>query len=505
MKQLKTLFAAGCTLFALSCQKSNVTDTASPNRSSGARSKAVQSYVILSRTNSVSQQLLAQATAAGTVTASLPELGIILANSTDPAFAANLKKLSEVQNVVPDIRMNWLPSEELKTSSRVVTESDIHAEAQQTGEPSKDATLYTSAGLGLSGTNPYVPWQWSLQAVNAKEAFTHGYKGSGATVAVLDAGFHLENPDLSPNIADAVSFVPTEPAQAGAAWSHGTHVAGIVAAADNNWGVSGIAPAARLLLVKVLDDEGNGSFGWLIEGVYYAATHGANIINMSLGATISRDGKFTDADGNPDHDAKSIQDLIVALNRAFQFAKANDVLSIAAAGNEGEYITGQGQGSHYPSACADVLAVAATGPINWVLDTYPQYYSASFYTPASFTNYGTSLISFAAPGGNISDKSYGNVVSFGSGSTGYIQLPIYGFDFVLSDATTTGLIWAAGTSQATPAVSGVAALIAGKYNGKISPAQLTSKLKASSTDLGPSGRDAYYGWGYVNAGAAVQQ
>ena len=72
-------------------------------------------------------------------------------------------------------------------------------------------------------------------------------------------------------------------------FNHGTHVAGIIAAADNSWGVIGVAPHAEIVAVKVLsEDTGSGEFSWINAGIVYAANNGADVINMSLGATFEQ-------------------------------------------------------------------------------------------------------------------------------------------------------------------------------------------------------------------------
>ena len=263
------------------------------------------------------------------------------------------------------------------------------------------------------------------------------------------------------------------------AFSHGTHVSGIIAASDNNIGVAGIAPAAKLMLVKVLGDNGSGAFSWIIQGVYYAANEGADVINMSLGGLLPRNGQFIDNNGTPNDptddvkvsETKEVQDLITSLNRAFQYARKKGSLAIVAAGNDGIYITGQGQGTFYPANCVDVVTIAANSPNDWALNE-----NTSLFVPSSYTNYGSSLISLAGPGGDF-DASTTPATVIG------ITRPSYVFDMVLSAGSSTGYSWAAGTSMACPAASGVAALLVGKYNGDISTSQLESKLKSSAVDF----------------------
>jgi subtilisin family serine protease len=488
-------------LLLASCKKTALisSEVISPEieRSSTSRTTANSGadYLILCKTEAVSDKLLARINALGKVKQSLGQIGIVTASSSNANFKAELEKLAEVQSVLPDLKLNWLKS--TFDEARVVS---MGSESATQGFPE-------SQDMGLSGTNPYLPMQWSLLSVDAKAAFIAGYKGHGAVVAVLDGGFHLQHPDIKDNIMGTpVSFVPGEAAQrANMGFSHGTHVAGIVAASDNNIGTVGIAPSAKLMLVKVLNDLGSGDFSWLIQGVVYAADNGADIINMSLGAVIPRNGRFLVDNGTPNdpsddviiNEARLIQDLIVGLNRAFQYARSKGALPIAAAGNEGIHVTGQGQGSFYPADCSGVIAVASNSPRDWVLNP-----GTSLYEASSYTNTGSSLIDLAGPGGDADGST--TLFSFLG-----IPRPSWVYDMVVSPGSMIGGVgrynWAAGTSMASPAAAGVAALIVGKYGGNISPAHLESKLKASAVDIGKPGKDHYSGHGQVNAGKAVQQ
>lgn len=495
-------FATGlgiATTLLISCTKADIRSSEF-NRTEAMSSISAQpksrDFIILCRNEGVSQRLLDQAAKLGSVRANLSQIGVVLASSTNSNFEAELAKMPEVQKVLPDIHLNWL--EGSFNQDKVVALEATDAPA---------ANLETNMGLGLSGSNPLLPLQWSHSSVQTKGAFTKGYKGAGAVVAILDGGFHTQHPDLVSNVlADkSVSFVPGQSVTFANpnGFSHGSHLAGIVAAADNNVGVAGIAPSAKLMLVKVLGDAGSGEFGWLIQGVLYAADNGADIINMSLGASFPRNGKFVDDNGTPSdpsddfvvNEAKEIQDLITALNRAFQYARKKGSLPIVSAGNNGNYVTGQGQGTNYPANCAGVVTIAANSPNGWAKN--PD--NAFLYEPSSYTNSGRSLVNLAAPGGDFDypGEEFATIIG--------VTIPVWAFDMVLSIGSMSRYNWVAGTSMACPAASGVAALIAGKYQGDITPAQLEAKLKASSVDLGAPGADAFFGNGQVNAANAVEQ
>jgi subtilisin family serine protease len=217
-------------------------------------------------------------------------------------------------------------------------------------------------------------------------------KGAGVTVAVLDSGARLDHPDLAPNIwvnfdevpgngvdddnngyvddVHGVDLSSTAPGQdLSDGHGHGTHVAGIIAAALNARGVVGAAPQAKLMIVKVLGNDGGGSTGSIAEGIRYAAANGARIINMSL--------------TSPFNDAR--------VAAAVQAAAAANVLVVASAGNDGVDIDKQ---PTYPAAlpASNLLAVASTDPQDG-------------RAISDFSNYGRLAVQLAAPGAAILSTS----------------------------------------------------------------------------------------------------
>lgn len=445
----------------------------------GAQGSA-KSYLIIARGNSLPANLAqAVSTAGGTLTRIIPEVGLAVASSSKANFAAQAAKISGIRSVNANIAMQWIIPGPRKTLDAAV------------GNPP------------FSGDDDFFfDLQWGHDAIDAPEAWDTGHRGAGVRVAVLDDGIDSDHPDLAPNlnVGLSTSFVPGEPFEyienfPGDPFSHGTHVAGTIAAADNAFGTIGVAPEAEIVMVKVLSSAtGSGTFEGVIAGIIYAANIDADIINMSLGATIKKSG-----DCDPDcYTAKEAAELLVALGRATSYAYQQGTTVIAAAGNEAMDGDHNANVVFVPAASPHVISIAATAPIGWAIDPL----NAFLDYPASYTNFGQSSIDFAAPGGDFVYPGE-ELCTIDSG-VGPITVPCWVFDLVFSTGSAGDWYWSAGTSMATPHVSGVAALIIGKNGGSMHPAQVEAALRASADDLGKLGNDDFYGSGRVNAYSAVK-
>ncbi len=440
-------------------------------------------FIVIASQEVLPSNLEAAVTAAGgTVNHKLAQVGLMVVSSSDPNFKSKAGRISGVRSVINDFEAQWNNPESQKV---------VNLDEAMVGNPPN------------SGDNdPRFDLQWGHDAINAPEAWNAGYRGNGATVAVLDGGFDLDHADLAPNIIDAVSFVTGQGPQfvpmPGRTFSHGTHVAGTVAGADNGVGMIGVAPEAKLILVKVLRDSGSGAFSWMLQGILYATEKGADVINLSLGAAVPRNGKFLDENGNVVSDTKAVQELLVAIQRITAFAKKNNVTLIAAAGNDANNGNKDGSLMHIPSGAPALISISATAPYGWALNS-----ATNLDLFSSYSNYGTADVDFAAPGGESWHVSEDLVTVAG------LARPVWVFDLVLSAAyfNTIGnasVTWSAGTSMASPHAAGVAALIVGKNGGSMDPVAVEAKLRASSDDLGKAGQDPLYGHGRVNALRAVQ-
>jgi subtilisin family serine protease len=202
-----------------------------------------------------------------------------------------------------------------------------------------------------SATNdPRFGEQWSFTKVPFEAAWTaDGTQGAGVTVAVVDTGVMADHADLSGQVRTGAHFLhsdagePVDPAVGGTEdfSGHGTHVAGTIAAKSNNGtGVSGAAPGAQILPVKVLCADGGGFTSDVADGITWAVDAGADVINLSLGGG-----------------ATSGEEAAIA------YARDHNVVVAAAGGNDGA-----GGTASYPAAYstqyANVIAVAATDNTN---------------------------------------------------------------------------------------------------------------------------------------------
>ncbi len=430
---------------------------------------AVAGEYVLTAPNWGAKQSAAVAAAGGSVVFAHDKAGLAVVTSDSSDFLARAMASNAFQGGALDQVVQW------QTPAPV---QEVSAEAITPGDESR---------YGI---------QWHLPAVEAPAAWAAGCTGKGARVAILDGGIYNIHPDIQPNLdkACSVSFVPGRAynTDTGTFW-HGTHVAGIVAGADNGFGGLGVAPEATLLGVKVLHG-GSGSFGGVIGGILYAsdpASFGAancaraDIINMSLGAVFAK----SETGGGS---------LVAALNKAVNFAASRGVLVVSAAGNDGIDF---GQAFDYvnvPGDSGSGLAVTATGPVGFALG------ATNFRRPASYSSYGEGYVAVAGPGGDAALP--GSAVCTVAGVTQFCWV----FDLVFSDCRggaappSFSMCWAAGTSMATPAAAGVAALIVQAHPG-ISLGALKAKLLQTADDEGKVGHDEFYGSGFVNARRACSE
>lgn len=475
--------------------KKDLLMAAGGKKTSSSRKTALKNrsghYLVISADNTLPLDLENRVKAMkGKVMRRIDKIGVASVMSTDPAFASKCSKMSGIKAVVRDFRVQFLDPGD----NRISAANKISPASMKVKNPPNSMDDDFLFDL-----------QWGHDAINAPEAWKKGFRGEGAKIAILDTGFELDHPDLAANILSGCNknFVPGETIEfAGdpsTSFSHGTYTAGLVAAPDNGIGIIGVAPQAKLILVKVLSDEGFGDFSWLIQGIVYAADKEADVINMSLSGLVPLNGEFLNDNETPndpsddfiDYDPQSIKELIAAVGRATTYAFKQGVTTFASTGNE--FINADKENDYVilPAESPYVLGISATAPHGWAKDpsTFLDY-------PASYTNFGLSVVNFAAPGGDLTDSVVGDCTVAG------ITLPCAIFDFVVGPIN-GGWAFVTGTSASSPYAAGVAALIIGKHKRPISPLEVVEIMRASADDLGKPGKDKFYGDGRVNAFRAV--
>ncbi len=335
-----------------------------------------------------------------------------------------------------------------------------------------DPYFQTSGSFG----QPYSDL-WGLHSIGVEQAW-NTTRGQGVTVAVVDTGVDRAHPDLAENVWTNPVEIPNGIDDDGNGlvddlwgwdftassndptdhFGHGTHVAGTIAADDNNFvGIVGVAPDARVMAVKGLDDTGKGTSFQLAQAILYAAESGADVINNSWGC---------DGCG---------PDLVV--NDAIEQAHSLGTVVVFAAGNGGsDVFTGS---ANVP----DAILVGANDP-----DGNRPFFSD------------TGLIDVVAPGsgyttGSPSFEPFRAILSLKSSVCDPQLCPP---ELIVNGS----YVRQAGTSMAAPHAAGLAALILAAHP-TYTPEQVRQTLRRSASDLNGGGLDADLGYGRINAAAAL--
>ncbi len=420
----------------------------------------------------------------GRIIDTFPEMNVALvADLTDEAAAA-LESQADVADVTLDEFVTALP---LAPRNRTV---------QLPQNPLPTSASQPEAAI-------FYPFQWDKRAIGADRAWRAGFLGSpDVGLAMIDTGIDPTHPELV-GLIDAsrsISFCPAEtPIVAQQfpgypAWTdlvgHGTFTAAI--ASSHSDLLAGVTSRTTLMAIKALGIVPCRASS-IFRGIIYAADHGADVINISAGSAFpfprASSKNFTH------YDHLAVQYALVKGVSAVVVAAGNSSLDFDHSGNlENEFCDVPG-----------VICVSATGPT----DSGPLLLGPfqNIDAPAFYTNFGVSAIDVAAPGGNISFDSQGNIVGiswvFSACATTDREFDASG-NLIPGFCTGNGITTAGeiGTSFAAPHVAGLAALLVSQL-GHGKSAQVRAAIDNGADDRGKPGVDPYYGHGRINVARAL--
>ncbi|MVT09459.1 S8 family peptidase [Chitinophaga tropicalis] len=493
-------------LSIVSCSKDDK-DIAATNRETVAgTSKQDRTFIVIAqegeKADKIAESLEGLKAVNYKVKGVVPELGLIYVQTPDPTFPERARKITGVQSVVIDIKTDWQ-----------VPVKIAKAPATKLISKQAEASKLIPAPTG----DPYGVLQWDMQSVSAYGAWAKGYKGNGAKVAILDGGFLLTDGQTASQVTDTLNLVPDEPFEPFPALgqreyvSRGAFSAGIIAAAHDGREVVGIAPEAKLILIKILSDNittPQAPWSTLINGICYAVKKGANVIQMNVAGKLPRK-TYTDDNGTPSYPGddyevvydRDVKDLVIALNRATIYANLRGATLVAPAGDDRINFDTETDFAIYPAAALGVLCIGSNGPNGWGINN-----DTSLYVPSYFTNYGKSYVRFGAPGGNYDPRTDFSAFAEVAGFANYEYLFNYvyntGFYVPSDEGNSPYSWWAYGSALAAAHATGVIALIYGKHPWANSVI-VDAILRRSADDYGAPGKDPYFGYGQINAEKAL--
>jgi len=329
----------------------------------------------------------------------------------------------------------------------------------------------------LVPNDPRFPDQWTLDVIKYLSLYNDGYDGENVTVAVIDSGlyawydengtYHGHEEFRNLKISEySRNFLGTGTEEERAPYyyreqrdiGHGTFVSSQIAAATNNGlGIAGIADKVELMVLRCISqaggsrefpydpryDENSGSVAIVASAIKYAADHGADVINLSLGGAID-------------------SDRVLTLQDAVNYAHEKGVIIVAAAGNNGTSTL------YYPAACYNVIGVGSVSK------------NGSDIVRSSFSQRNVS-VDVTAPG----DMVLGVCVYPSRDGTVYTSID-------------ESFIYSKGTSYSAPVVSALAAIVK-SINPELDHDDFLSILAVTSRDLGTPGWDADHGYGVLDA------
>ncbi len=258
----------------------------------------------------------------GSVVREFRLINAVVADIPEHIKSVDIYSVEGVRDVADDSYIRWIESAPASMLETPLPDMDSFL-----GAIGPDSTAIPEARAEAVPAANEVPW--GVARVNAAAAWDYT-AGGGVKVAVIDTGIDYTHPDLAPNYKGGYNAVdPSAPPLDDQ--GHGTHVAGTIAAVKDGSGVAGVAPAAHLYGVKVLDKNGSGQYSWIIAGIEWAVENRMDVINMSLGG----------GSGN-----EALRQVMIKAGEA-------GVTVVCAAGNDGGAV-------NYPAKYPQAIAVSAS-------------------------------------------------------------------------------------------------------------------------------------------------
>ncbi|HEX8245633.1 MAG TPA: S8 family serine peptidase [Longimicrobium sp.] len=487
MKRFGIVPAALVCAALAACSTDTTGPAAAPRAPSLSAAADAGQYMVLFKGNKVPADFEARVQSlGGSVTFAHAGAGFAAVSGLDAADAASIGAMNSVSEVHADMD--------------ITLDQTMPAAEMDAAELSEGAADVANSQANPATAARYV-WQWNMRSIHANTAWAAGKLGSASiTVAILDTGLDYDIPDLNGlvDLSRSKSFVPSDDALATTYFptrnkitdfnGHGTNVATQVS--SKAVALAGVTSRTTLIGVKVLGRTGSGSLSGVLSGVLWAADHGANVANMSLGGGFAKSGRG---------------DVVSLINRVFNYANRKGMMIVVSASNDAADMDHDGNLLVTYCGVPHVVCVSAVGP---------EKATASPDNVSYYTNYGRSAITVAAPGGNA-DAAHNFATSawpWGVDIASWVwsycpknriaSLTPAGAPVLTACVAGNRLSGFIGTSQASPHVAGLAALLMAQY-GTGDLGAIKDRLTSSAIDLGEPGTDPFYGRGRIDVARAL--
>lgn len=434
-------------------------------------------HLVILKNKNAAQGVAAQVAAlGGSIRYMHEEVGLALVDGLSDASAATLAGNSGVSQIMRD--------EEYKLDTQMAERQEV-SDAVEINSQANPATAARYS------------WQWNMRLIGANTAWAANKLGAAnVTVAIIDTGLDYDNLDLNGlvDLSRSTSFVPGDDAIRNAFFptrsvvddynGHGTNVATQVS--SKAVATAGVTSKTTLIGVKVLGFTGSGSTGGVLAGILWAADHGANIANMSLGSSGPKAGG---------------QGFVSLFNKVFNYANKKNMIIVVSAGNAASNL--QANGNIYSAYCdaPHVVCVSSVGPRTELLNQDE---------PSYFTNYGRGAITVSAPGGS-GDQANGfpnSARPWGNDTRSWVwslcarrTIVQQGNQLFLTICSTGNFLNGyVGTSQASPHAAGLlASLMAEGQNAM----QARNTLVKSAVKVDGNGTSLFHGAGRISVSNAL--